>query len=384
MKILSLARVNEEWGISMWEMEPYGPKGSNPDDTAKSAVFKPTEEKSIQEKRREELLASMGGGIIPSPGPLTPGEFQRGVNFTSWDRDELGRDISDYSLMYLKDIGVGHVALMVVWYSKDILDKTIAADPKKTISDESLIHAINVCHKLGMKVMLKPHVDLYDEDARVNIIPTEKWFAGYTTFVKYYADLAEKHGVELLCIGTELSNTTTEQWNASWLKVIGAVRSVYRGQLTYAANWDEYQAVSFWPQMDYVGIDAYFPLTKKKNPPKEELVAAWKQHADSIEKWLQENGIDKPVIFTEIGYDTIEGSNKQPWRVIPTLATHKESQEEQANCLESIFLALADRPWFKGFYWWNYFPRSDIGSLGYTLRGKKGEKVLTEWFGKLK
>ena len=85
-----------------------------------------------------------------------------------------------------------------------------------------------------------------------------------------------------------------------------------------------------------------------------------------------------------MGYDTIEGSNKQPWRVLPTLAEYKESQVEQANCLDSILVVLSNRSWFKGLYWWNYFPRADLGPLGYTLRGKLGEKVLSEWYAKLK
>ena len=107
-------------------------------------------------------------------------------------------------------------------------------------------------------------------------------------------------------------------------------------------------------------------------------------------RWLCEitrlikDNFNKPIIFTEVGYDAIEGSNKEPWRVLPTLATYKENQDEQANCLESLLLVLTNRPWFKGFYWWNYFPRPDLGPLGYTLRGKKGEKVLSEWFKRLK
>ena len=131
-------------------------------------------------------------------------------------------------------------------------------------------------------------------------------------------------------------------------------------------------------------MDAYFPLTNKNNPPKEELIAAWNAQADILEKWLETSGHDKPIVFTEIGYDTVAGSNKQPWRVIPTLASQIESQEEQSNCLESLLMVMSNRPWFKGFYWWNYFPRPDIGVLGYTLRGKKGEKILSEWFSRLK
>jgi hypothetical protein len=227
-------------------------------------------------------------------------------------------------------------------------------------------------------------VDLADGEVRTNIIPSDEWFASYKEFVLHYARLAAKYNVELLCVGTELSNTTTSRWQAQWFDIITAIKAVYKGAITYAANWDEYDTVSFWQDVDYIGMDAYFPLTDKTNPTEDELVRGWEKHADAIEAWLKESKLNKGVIFTEVGYDAIEGSNKQPWRVLPTMAKYKEDQDEQSNCLEALLVVLTKRPWFKGFYWWNYFPRPDIGPLGYTLRGKKGEKILSEWFNKLK
>lgn len=383
IKIVGLLRANEDWGISVWEIEPYGPKDRNQGELAYEQVFADGGRKSEFEKKRSELNIRPGE-IVPSPGPIVNTEFQKGVNYTSWNTDELSSDMSDYSLIYLSQIGVGHVALMAVYYQDTAESKIIYCDEKKTTSDESIGHAINMIHALGMKVMLKPHVDVADEEARSNIIPSDEWFASYKQFMLHYAALAAKYNVELFCIGTELSNTTIERWKDKWLDIIKAVKDVYSGPLIYAANWDEYDTVSFWDEMDYIGMDAYFPLTNKNNPPKEELIAAWNGQADILEKWLETSGHDKPIVFTEIGYDTVLGSNKQPWRILPTLASQTESQEEQANCLESLFLVLTNRPWFKGFYWWNYFPRPDLGPLGYTLRGKKGEKILSEWFRRLK
>lgn len=382
LKILCVERVNPEWGISIWELEPYGPREKNPKDLPKEEVFK-TKEKSEIEKIKDTIKI-VPGAVVPSPGPITTTEFQKGVNYTSWDAEELKNSLSDYSLIYLSQLGVGHIALMAVYYQADAGSKTIYADEKKTVSDESLAHAINMIHSLGMKVMLKPHVDLADEDARSNILPGDEWFSSYKDFILHYARLAAKYNVELFCIGTELSNTTTSRWKEKWADIINEIRKVYKGPLTYAANWDEYETVSFWEDVDYIGMDAYFPLTKTDNPPLEELVAAWNREADILEKWLKDAKLNKPIIFTEIGYDTVLGSNKQPWRILPTLAEHVESQEEQANCFESLMVALTKRDWFKGLYWWNYFPRPDIGTLGYTLRGKLGEKVLSEWYEKLK
>lgn len=383
VKLAGLSRVNAEWGISVWEFEPYGPKEANPGELPMEEVFKEKTERADMEKALTGIKL-VPGQIVKSPGPITKAEFQRGINYTSWDEDELGMDASDLSLLYLSRLGVGHISLMTVYYQENAESKMIYADEVKTVSDESAAHAINMIHSLGMKVMLKPHVDLADDEARTNIIPSDEWFGSYKKFILHYAQFAAKYNVELFCIGTELSNTTTSRWKDKWLDIIKEVKRVYKGPLVYAANWDEYETVSFWNEVDYIGMDAYFSLTKKDNPPKEELINAWNGHADTIEGWLKANNLKQPVIFTEIGYDTVVGSNRQPWRVLPTLSTQVESQEEQANCLESLFISLSKRSWFKGFYWWNYFPRSDIGALGYTLRGKRGEKILTEWFNKLK
>lgn len=383
VKVEGITRVSPEWGISIWEIEPYGPKDKNPDDKPIGEVFAAVSAKAEAEKRLGAIMPKVGE-IVASPGPIMPTEFQRGVNYTSWDANELGGETSDLSLMYLAQQNVGHVALMVVRYMDDAAKKTIYIDPAKTATDESLGHSINIIHALGMKVMLKPHVDLADEDMRSNILPSEEWFVNYKEYIVHMAQIAAKYNVELLCIGTELSNVATSTWREKWIDLIQAVRQVYKGALTYAANFDDYDVVSFWPEMDYIGIDAYFQLTDKNNPPLEELIAGWKTNADTLEQWLKDAKLDKPVIFTEIGYDTVEGSNKQPYRVLPTLTKYKESQEEQSNCLTALFEVMSKRAWFKGFYWWNYFPRPDLGPLGYTLRGKKGEKVLSEWFGKLK
>jgi hypothetical protein len=382
VKVTGLKRVNPEWGMSIWEFAVYGPKDKNPAGIPAEEAFTPKREKTDIEKKRDEIFIA-AGQIVSSPGPITKDEFQKGVNYTSWDKDELSADVSDYSLIYLSRLGVRHIALMAVYYQDDAASRKIYRDEKKTASDESLGHAINIIHSLGMKVMLKPHVDLADEDARTNILPSEEWFGHYKKFLLHYAEIAAKYNVELLCVGTELSNTTTSRWKDRWLDIISSVRKVYKGSVTYAANWDDYQSVSFWNEVDFIGIDAYFPLTEKNNPSKEELAKAWEGHADILQTWLKDAGLAKPIIFTEIGYDTIEGSNRQPWRILPTLTTYVESQEEQANCLESLLEVLSKRSWFKGLYWWNYFPRPDIGMLGYTLRGKRGEKILTDWYQKL-
>jgi hypothetical protein len=380
VKVLGIKRFNPDWGISMWEILCLGPAKDNPQDNPLAEVYPALANKLAA---KTPTASAEEEKPVASPGILTPLEFQKGIVYTSWGRSELGYEASDRTLEYLYKLGVRHLGIMIVWLQDTIEEKSISADPKDTPEDSALIHAINKAHSLGMKVMLKPHVDVRTGQWRVDIIPSLEWFTSYKDYIIRYARLAAKYNVELFSIGTELGNATIPAWQKRWEEIIKAVREIYPGSLTYSANWDEYKSVNFWDKLDYVGIDAYFALTKKKDPAKEELIAAWKNNADQIDKWLKEKQINKPVIFTEIGYCSADGTNIQPWATLSNLSEEQADQQEQADSLEAMFVVCPTYPWFKGFYWWQYFPQDRWSPLGYTIRGKKAEQVLSEWLKKL-
>ena len=58
-------------------------------------------------------------------------------------------------------------------------------------------------------------------------------------------------------------------------QLIKDVRAVYAGKLTYAENWDCYADVPFWSDLDYIGMDAYFPIAEGSNPSEQELEEGW-------------------------------------------------------------------------------------------------------------
>ena len=208
-------------------------------------------------------------------------------------------------------------------------------------------------------------------------MPSEEWFDSFEAFTVRYAKLAEETGCELYSIGTELEATTFSAWAARWNQVIDKTKEVYSGLLTYSANWTEYKEVPFWDRMDFIGIDAYFPLAEiNDNPTLEELIAKWEKIADEIEAWRKEMGLeDKGVILTEIGYPSANGAARQPWVAISNI----EDQQEQADCLQATFQVLHKRTWFEGYYIWQYFPQDRWSPLGFTVKGKKSEEVITTW-----
>lgn len=383
VKILSVKRVNPDWGISIWEVLIFGPAQSNPGDLPLESVHPQFAGKFGRQQAALVVPEEALEAPVPSPGILECVEFQKGVVYTSWQKGELGSAVSDRMLEHLKDIGIRHLGIMVVWYQDDVDSTKIYRDQKDTPTDRDLAHVINKAHSLGMKVMLKPHVDLKTNQWRGDIIPSIEWFASYKDYILYYVKLAQRYNVEFYSIGTELLNATTKQWEKQWDVIIDDIKKEFSGKLVYSANWDEYPDVGFWYKLDFVGIDAYFALTAKKDPTKEELIAGWKSAADTIDKWLKEKKINKPVIYTEIGYCSADGANIQPWNVLSNATDAVVDQQEQAQALEAMLEVSSGYPWFKGLYWWNYFPRETVSPLGYIITGKKAEEVLAEWLKKL-
>ena len=165
---------------------------------------------------------------------------------------------------------------------------------------------------------LKPHIDLQDGTWRGNITFDQEsdwtiWFNEYRIFVSHYAEIAERSNVPLLVIGTELKGTTHR---AEWRDVITDVRSIFHGQVVYAANHDHYMNVPFWNLLDYIGIDGYFPLTDDYNPTPEMLSLAFKHIAQDLSAFSEMMNLK--IIFTELGYQSFDGTNTTPWSA-PTM-----------------------------------------------------------------
>lgn len=105
-----------------------------------------------------------------------------------------------------------------------------------------------------------------------------------------------------------------------WRDLIRSVREVYDGPLTYAANFDQYRSVSFWDELDLMGINAYFPLRHSAAPDigdaelAELLRQGWRGVLADIEEFRVSSGLpDKRVLFTELGYVRRRNCTIEPW-----------------------------------------------------------------------
>lgn len=254
-------------------------------------------------------------------------------------------------------------------------------------TDEGIIATTGMARKFGIRTMLKPHLwvagwkdTVWSGEIRMKSEESwREWFDSYRRFILHYARLAQANGIEALAVGTELQGTTLEH-EAEWRRVVREVRRVYKGRLTYAANWDrEFEALPFWDALDFVGVQAYFPLSDRGEATIAELSIGWKAHLKTLERVALRTG--KPVVFTEAGYRSSRGASVQPW------VWHSEDPPdpgEQARCYEAMFRAVWARPWLGGIYVWKWFPHFDTPRSGrdnnFTPQGKPAEQVMERWY----
>lgn len=241
---------------------------------------------------------------------------------------------------------------------------------------------IEYAKNLGLKVMLKPHVWVMGQGWPGDYtLETEEhwqtWEKDYTTFILDYAKLAQTTKVDLLCIGTEFRQVVIKR-PTFWENLIPKIRAEYKGPITYAANWDNYENVTFWNQLDFIGIDGYFPIWNElSNPTPEALDKAWQPYVQMLKKYAQHQG--KVVLFTEYGYQSIDYTAAGHYN-IPS-SDIRQNAQAQADAYGGLYRALWNEPWFGGGFLWKWFTEGDRHgrrSTGFTPQGKITEEVIAK------
>ncbi|MBD3426243.1 MAG: hypothetical protein GF409_03310 [Candidatus Omnitrophica bacterium] len=330
------------------------------------------------------LVSLLGHTDAVHPQQRKDPPLQKGMSYVTWEKGDFLSPHSDSSLEDLASTGTKYIAVCPTYYQKRH-NSTRIFSTAQTPSDSGVRRVIEKARQLGLRVMLKPHIDILEGRSdgywRADIGFTsdedwQKWFAEYDSFITHYALLAESTGVELFCVGTEL--VFTAQKLQQWKHIIQKVRNLYNGELIYAANWDNYRNIGFWDDLDYVGIDAYFPLTYRPNPSVTEIVRGWEKWKQQIRAWHK--GYPKPIIFTEIGYASTTTAPMYPWEG----GNHGNADlAVQANCYKAFFETIWGCSWLRGVYWWRWDTSVHAGgkhNRQFTPQNKPALQILEKYF----
>jgi hypothetical protein len=238
--------------------------------------------------------------------------------------------------------------------------------------------------KNEVKVMVKPQIWVWRGEFTGNIEmdSEEKWIIlqeSYSEFILTYAKAAQEIKADILCIGTELEKFVMQR-PKYWQKLIVEIRKIYKGKLTYAANWDEFKRVSFWSEVDFIGVDAYFPLSDKKSPTVQELEIGWKPHKEEIIKIQKQ--FNKPILFTEFGYRSVDFNAVKPWN--SNRVEGSVNLQAQVNGLQAIHNQFWKEDWFVGGFVWKWFHNHDkVGgetNNRFTPQNKPAEDLIRKLY----
>ncbi len=242
------------------------------------------------------------------------------------------------------------------------------------------------------------------------------WFDNYTAFAVSYAQLSQQYHLPYFIFGDGLTDVTTDTSRTSakgdpygidrgvpgesfpgctgrrdceWRHVIHALRSPeyatfinhagqqgsnYTGKLIYAANWGgssdgasapEFETISWWDAIDYIGVDAYFPLTQMSaDLDVASLEQAWNgtlQAGASGQKNITQRlatisaKFGKPILFTAAGYASSPGANSDPSALAGQGATSGQTTPvdgvEQLNDMQALLQTFNGLPWWSGVFW---------------------------------
>ncbi|MCB9289974.1 MAG: hypothetical protein H6560_21890 [Lewinellaceae bacterium] len=339
----------------------------------------------------------------PQPQPLSPSPhhpassapplpYLKGFNFAHEGYaiyNGYGSGLASESLRELHSLGANAVAIVPYSYMRNAQAPSTLPFMTHAGSetDEGVIHDAFVARQLGMKTVLKPQIWLGGGSwpGDVEMQSEADWnafFNHYYRWMRHYALLAEMNGMDMLCIGVEFAKATLER-EQDWRELIGKLRGLYSGPMTYSANWGkEFENLQFWDALDYIGLNGYYPLSQSESPSDEELSAAFQRVLHLAGQVSRQYG--KPLLFTEIGFT----STPEPWA-----APHKDRDgspyngQAQERCYRIVMANLqAETDWCKGILWWKfptYLSRGGPGHTGFTPNGKPAEKAVKEGFGRL-
>ena len=371
-------------------------------------------------------------GLPVAAGAAGRPDFDRGFSYLKWG--SAWRTDSPGEMKGLRELGADSVSFVPIWYQTSAGDTEIFPHRVLSPSMEDLRFAVREALRNGLRVILKPHVDIIDDpwsdragdrsswlglyrqfqlgypmprggapetgpswfdrlfpSWRGEIAPPpdadrerwiRSWFDGYRDFITPFAELAAEENLDGFAVATELRRLHGEE--TEWRALIRHLRGRMKGsrvKLLYHANHDDFSRVAFWDAVDAIGISAYFPLSEEKNPPLSVLRAGWNRSLDQVESWFARVAPGKPVYFTEAGFTSLRGTAKAPWDFRLNTV---EDEEEQARCLEASLLELPGRPWLKGVYFWRWTMRRNEPLFNYdyyTPHAKKAEQVIRRYWG---
>jgi len=170
--------------------------------------------------------------------PTEPAESNptqiHGVTFADWTANGYSNASADRGLDAIAVIGATHLVIIATAYQADPqaneMRSVNALTGARTPTSPAVRHALERALSLGMKVAIKPHVDLDDGSWRGRIVPSDPntWFKSYQDFILPWVELASP--------SAQLNSWLELNWPARFNKRISGAKPLIAFALFFRAN----------------------------------------------------------------------------------------------------------------------------------------------------
>ncbi|MDB5101991.1 MAG: hypothetical protein JWM80_6412 [Cyanobacteria bacterium RYN_339] len=323
--------------------------------TNRPHVAAPGEDRQPHKRRTQQ---ASGAETAPAAGGVLPAGFQRGMVYVCSGTSTMGDPASDQALAGVAGTGANWVALNLPLAQASGDAVSVGADPALTPTPAAVAHAVATAHQQHLRVMLRPLVVAADGTTRDSFVPADPkaWMDSYGAALAPYLEVARNSQIELVSLGTGFSGLEA---TAPWPDLIRTARKGYTGALTYGAaaapgpSGGGYQSVSFWSQLDYVGVEGFFPLTTQARPTEADLASGWRAAIASVQGWAKQGAGGKPVLFTAVGVPALAGAAADPAHPNQTADPDPELQAASAR---AFYATMSGQFGIAGAFWyaWEY------------------------------
>ncbi len=313
----------------------------------------------------------------------------------------------------MREMGVNWVTINMNFCQTNYYSDKVFLDFEFSTGELELYDIVNRLHENGIKVLFKPCLtpldgawmglvsfprpDMLTQIQGVNTDYWSKWFKSFIEAEKYFADLAERIGMDAMIIGAEYFGT--EGQNAYWLKTIEEIRKRYSGPITYefTPSSRKQHDLKWFEKLDFLSYSYYPPgievqdgwlssVEAVRNTPDHTVdqMTDFLSHRKERIMSICERFGNKPIAFTEYGVRSAHGCVMRPYNYLWDTAY---DGQQQADYMEASFRTFWDIPQWMGFFWWKWDETQDRphyagdpnGDRGFTIQGKPAEEVLRRW-----
>ncbi|MFI5954904.1 glycoside hydrolase family 113 [Cryptosporangium sp. NPDC051539] len=299
-----------------------------------------------------------------------------GFDLVSWSA-EVNSDTAAWvdEIDRLRSVGVDRVTLVpyrFVSAETGRLSAQSAYGLNTGPSDAVLAAAIRRALAHGLDVGLMPLLELDQPEGigrqwrgtlTLSGEPADEFFLGYGEYLAGLVRLAPPGGPLRMSIGSELRGLTSDRALAPrWRALIAGLRPT--SPLNYCANWDEFDRVPFWDDLDGISVNAYFPLASPRaaegvgNPSAATLRKGWGPHLRTLRALAESRR--RPLTISEWGTVPYDLTSTAPWNWRPT---ETPDPAEQFNAYDATLRAITDQgAWLAACDFWHWRMPGSEGS----------------------